>query len=91
MPKTTRERSEVMIRVGVRLFATLRGYRPELAMGESIPVSVEQGATVRDLLARLNVPAEEVKLVFANGLSRDLEYALSDGDDLGIFPPVGGG
>jgi molybdopterin converting factor small subunit len=60
-------------------------------MGESLPVSVEVGATVRDLLALLCVPAEEVKLVFANGLSRDLEYVLSDGDDLGIFPPVGGG
>jgi len=80
-----------MIRVRVRLFATLRGYRPGLAMGESIPVSVEQGATVRDLLAHLDVPAGEVKLIFANGLSRDLDHVLADGDDLGIFPPVGGG
>ena len=91
MLNAMRERAETMIRVRVRLFATLRAYRPGLAMGESVPVEVEQGATVRDLLASLGVPAGEVKLIFANGLSRDLEHVLADGDDLGIFPPVGGG
>lgn len=60
-------------------------------MGEPVPVALEEGATVRDLAAHLGVPAEEVKLVFANGLSRDLDYVLVDGDDLGLFPPVGGG
>jgi molybdopterin converting factor small subunit len=80
-----------MINVRVRVFATLRRFFPGLAMGEPVPVSLQAGATVRDLAAHLGVPAEEVKLIFANGLSRDLDYVLAEGDDLGLFPPVGGG
>ena len=79
------------ITVRVKLFATLRAYRPGLKMGEALPVELEAGATVRKLLAGLGVPVDEVKLVFANGLARNVEYVLADGDELGIFPPVGGG
>ena len=80
-----------MITVRVKLFATLRSHRPGLKMGEALPVELETGSTVGELLAGLGVPVEEVKLVFANGLARDLEYVPADGDELGIFPPVGGG
>ena len=80
-----------MIHVRVRVFATLRRFFPGLAMGEPVPVALEEGATVRDLVARIGVPAEEVKLVFANGLACGLDHELADGDDLGLFPPVGGG
>ena len=80
-----------MITVHVKLFATLRHYRPGLGLGEAFPVEVSEGATVGDLVRQLGLPAEEVKIVFVNALFRDLDYVLADGDEVGIFPPVGGG
>jgi molybdopterin synthase sulfur carrier subunit len=80
-----------MITVHVKLFATLRRYRPGLGMGEAFPVELPEGATVADLVKHLGLPQDEVKLVFANALYRDTGHVLADGDEVGIFPPVGGG
>jgi molybdopterin synthase sulfur carrier subunit len=49
------------------------------------------GATVGDLVRELDLPKDQVKLVFVNALVRELDHVLADGDELGIFPPVGGG
>lgn len=80
-----------VITARVKLFATLRRHRPGLGLGEAFPVEVEAGATVGELLGAVGVPEDEVKLIFVNGLARGPEYMLADGDELGIFPPVGGG
>jgi len=77
--------------VSVKLFATLRRFRPEVKIGESILVELPEGATVADLIRQMDLPAEEVKIIFVNSLFRDGEHPLADGDDLGIFPAVGGG
>jgi molybdopterin converting factor small subunit len=80
-----------MMTVHVKLFATLRRYRPGLGIGEAFPVKLPAGATVGDLLRELGLPEKEVKVVFVNALFRERDYALADGDEVGIFPPVGGG
>ena len=80
-----------MITVCVRLYATLRQLRPGLRIGEELPVELPNGATVGQLIQQLELPDEEVKLVFVNGIVRSRAHALADGDELGIFPPVGGG
>ncbi len=80
-----------MITVHVKLFATLREHRPGLAMGEAFAVDLPEGATVRDLVRQLGLPQEEVKAVYVNALFREMDLVLADGDELGIFPPVGGG
>ena len=80
-----------MIRVKVKLFATLRRYYPELGIGEGIEVELPDGATVGQLVNRLGLPADHVRVVFVNGISRDESHPLSDGDEVGMFPPVGGG
>jgi molybdopterin converting factor small subunit len=80
-----------MIVVHVKLFATLRHLRPGLGIGEAFPVELPDGATVDGLIRRLDLPEKEVKLIFVNGIVREGDQPLADGDELGIFPPVGGG
>ncbi len=80
-----------MITARVRLFATLRRHYPHLGIGEAMPVELPDGATVGQLIEHLRLPADEVKVTFVNGIVRGEEHALSDGDKVGVFPPVGGG
>ena len=80
-----------MSTVHVKLFATLRQYYPHLGLGEAMPIELPAGATVGRLIEHLNLPAEEVKVTFVNGIIRGEDYVLGDGDEVGIFPPVGGG
>ena len=73
--------------IDLRLFATLQKFVPENA--DAFPISA--GSTVRDVLERLHVPVEKAKLIFVNGLKKDLDTVIADGDRVGVFPPVGGG
>ena len=80
-----------MITVRVRLYATLRRLRPDLELGEALPVELVEGATVGRLVQEMALPEDEVKIVFVNNLVRERDHVLEDGDQVGIFPPVGGG
>ena len=80
-----------MITVYAKLFAILRRHYPHLGIGEPMPVELPEGATVGDLVEHLRLPVDQVKVVFVNNVIREAEYPLADGDELGIFPPVGGG
>lgn len=80
-----------MITVQVKLFATLRRRFPELGIGEAMSVELPDDATVEYLVTEMNLPDEQVKVVFVNGIIRKDGYPLSSGDEIGIFPPVGGG
>ena len=80
-----------MITVQVKLFATLRRYYPDLGIGEAMPVELKDEATVGQLIRNLELPADHVKVVFVNGVVRQEDHLLSEGDEAGIFPPVGGG
>ena len=82
---------QLMITVDVRLFATLRRHYPELGVGESMSVRLSGDATIEQLLKELDLPEDQVKVIFVNGRVQKEGYRLSDGDELGIFPPVGGG
>lgn len=75
-----------MIRITIKLFATLRKYRFDVAEGE-----FPDGVTVSDVLLRYSVPEKEVTLIFINGRHGDYDTVLFDGDTLSLFPPVGGG
>ncbi len=77
--------------IHVRLFAMLRHYLPQAELGTFTAVELPEGATVVDLLAQLGVPAAEAKVVFVNGRTRPLDWALAPGDEVGVFPPIGGG
>jgi len=80
-----------MITAQVRLYATLRRYRPEVKLGESLPMELPEGSTVGQLIARLGIPARVVKSIFVNRRPQDPEHVLQNGDEVAIFPPVAGG
>lgn len=79
------------MRVRAKLFATLGRHLPGVMPGMPLEIEISDGATLADLARQLKVPQEEVKMVFVNGRVRPLDYELQPGDEVGIFPPVGGG
>jgi len=81
----------MMITIQVKLFATLRRYYPQLGIGEAMPVEVSDGATIEQVIKKLYLPAEQVKILFVNGIVQEMECELADEDEVGIFPAVGGG
>ena len=81
-----------MIEVEVRLYATLRKYRPRVKLGEGIMLKLAEETTVQRLLeGGLGIPPDEVKIVFVNAVSRKPDQILADGDRVAIFPPIAGG
>jgi molybdopterin converting factor small subunit len=79
------------MRVRVKVFATLSRHLSGVMPGAQFEAEVPDGTTVEDLVERLSLPREEVKVVYVNGRARPSSYALNPGDDVGIFPPIGGG
>ncbi|MFP4446415.1 MAG: MoaD/ThiS family protein [Desulfosudaceae bacterium] len=77
--------------IDVYLYASLAKYLPQPNREKHTRLSLPEGATVRDILRRLEVPEKKVKLVFVNGVRREASAPLADGDRVGFFPPVGGG
>ena len=82
---------EVTMRVRVKLFASLCRYFSDAAPGIPFEMEVPGGATVADLVDRLKLPREEVKVFFVNGRGRSMDWPLEAGDDVGIFPLIAGG
>ena len=73
--------------IDLKCYATLAPLTPDNA--GAFPII--DGETILDLATRLAIPHEEIKIVFVNGVTVDLDRVLHDGDRVGIFPPVGGG
>lgn len=79
------------MRVTVKLFATLVRFKDGSRAGKPFEVELPEGAIVRDLIDYLKIPPEETHVVFINNIIEEHHSALSNGDVVGMFPPVGGG
>jgi molybdopterin converting factor small subunit len=79
------------MQVTVKLYATLTRYGPGERAGTPFAIELPDHATLRQLIEQLNIPAEETKVMFVNGIIQEFDSILEDGDEVGIFPPIGGG
>jgi molybdopterin synthase sulfur carrier subunit len=88
------------MKVSVKLFAALaRGVSrsgqiqlPEgFRAGTPMEIQLPHGSTLADLVDYLGLPREQVKVTFVNGRAQGLDHPLEPGDEVGIFPPIGGG
>lgn len=77
-----------MASVTVRLYATLR---PHVNGASSVEVEIQPGRTVEQILAELGVPAAQTRIIFVNHRAATLSCPLKGGDDVGVFPAIGGG
>ena len=80
------------MKIDLKLFAPFARYMPDHGDGGSQNgTETRDGITVSELLEELKVPADEVKIVFLNGVHAKGDEILQEGDRLGVFPPVAGG
>ena len=88
------------MKVYVKLFATLVQLVPEhigelypegIRAGTPLEIELPQTSTLADLVDYLTLPREKVRVIFVNGRAQPLDYPLVPGDEVGMFPPIGGG
>ncbi len=79
------------MKINVKIFATLIRFVPGVRAGVAQEIDLPAGSTLADLVACLALPPDEVKVIFVNGKKQEQDYRLTAGDEVGIFPPIGGG
>ncbi len=79
------------VKIEVYLYAWLRQAAPGVRPREPLVLELPEGTTLGELIGRLNIPREVTRLLYVNGVQRDEEYWLGEGDRVAIFPPIAGG
>jgi molybdopterin synthase sulfur carrier subunit len=88
------------MKVYVKLFANLVQLVPEqirerypqgIRAGTPIEVELPQASTLADLVDYLALPRDKVRIVYVDGRAKTLDYRLAAGNEVGMFPPIGGG
>ena len=73
--------------IDLRLYASLQKYMPP----DASQYAIEPGMRIADIVHRLKIPVAQSKLIFINGIKKDLDTTLSGAERVAIFPPIGGG
>ncbi|HVP79827.1 MAG TPA: hypothetical protein VMV04_18235 [Thermodesulfobacteriota bacterium] len=81
---------EAVMQVRVKLYASLSRHYGKAA-GVPFEINLPESASIVDLVNRLKLPKEEVKVFFVRGRARPIDWPLEQGDEVGIFPLLGGG
>ena len=80
----------------VKLFNEFRNCLPPGAADGRTNISLEEGATLEDLLNSIGIPSDKPKMILINGASEGVctkvrPHPLKEGDVVAVFPPAGGG
>ena len=79
------------MKVELRLFANLAKLLPPGSQNKRAKMTVRKGATVDDLLDKLNIPPKITNIVMINGVHKGRKTELNEGDVISVFPPIAGG
>jgi sulfur-carrier protein len=77
-----------MVRVKLSLYATLRAH---IGGKPSVELEIEPGQTVGEVLDRVGVPREQTRILLVNSRTAALADELSGGEQIAVFPAIGGG
>ena len=77
-----------MPQVQVQLYAALREY---VGRAPSVQVEIAPGQTIRQVLEQLGVPLEKARIIFVNCRAAGPDDPLQGGEQIGVFPAIGGG
>ena len=70
----------------IKLFATLREGRFDVS-----DLDLNEGTTISKLLILLKIEKKDAFIIFINGVHGDYDSVIKPGDEVAIFPPIGGG
>ncbi len=73
------------MRVTVLLGGPLRNEAGEKR--QQFEVKLQPGSQVEDLLPRLGLPEDRIKMIMVNGRGATLYTEISEGDRVALFPP----
>jgi sulfur carrier protein ThiS len=82
---------DVIVEIFVRLHYLFKQYVPDGDYKNYFPVTVDEGATIRDLVLALGMEKKDKRLIFVDGKRSKEENPLKEGERVAIFPPITGG
>jgi len=74
------------MQITIKLFATFRVGRFDVVTRD-----YPAGTRIADIVTELHIPEKEIGMVMLNNRHAELNQELNDGDNLALFPLVGGG
>ena len=77
------------MRVNLKCFASLVNL-DKCNYKNSTEYQLDDGQTIGDLLRFAEISKKDVKIAFVNSRVADFDTVLSDGDQVGLAPAVGG-
>ena len=98
--RRARERGPVSagsdVQVTLKLYASLADHLPpEARSTHRLPLELPSGTTIAEVIGRQNLPLKLCHLVLVNGYyippGEHATRALSNDDELAIWPPIAGG
>nr|VFK09904.1 MAG: Molybdopterin converting factor, small subunit [Candidatus Kentron sp. LPFa]VFK26161.1 MAG: Molybdopterin converting factor, small subunit [Candidatus Kentron sp. LPFa] len=83
------------MKITLKLFASLGEYLPPNAERNTVEMEAPEGSTIAEIIERIGLPHESVKLVFVDGVHQWIDElhrrTIQPGETLAIWPPVAGG
>lgn len=79
----------MMIRI--KLIGNYRDHLPPGTKNGTVELEAPDGATVRDVISRFDIPLDDSSVIVLNGLTVDLSAPVSEGDTVAAFSAIAGG
>jgi len=76
-----------LMRVTVKLNASLRQHGRGVSNDGTLLLETEENTTAREVVQKLGIPLEKVKMMILNGRGANFDSILNDGDRIALFPP----